>query len=63
MSISIMGTNTLDYYLENGYKKCPKRRFIAFKGDKHIAIDNSTGDFFVEEFEDMNEAMKYLKIK
>ena len=61
MSISVMSTKTLEDCLENGYQQCKNGKYLAFKDNNYIAIDNTQGDFFLEEFESLVGAIEWLK--
>lgn len=61
------GYKLLNYELVNNEKaswiidkRDPIGKFIEINGTKYIAIDNSTGDAWVEEFNSLSDAVKYL---
>ena len=59
---TIMETQTFENYLNSGnYESCPKQKFLVFLSGKNVAIDNTQGEFFMEEFKQMEEAIKWLK--
>lgn len=37
-----------------------KQLFIMFNDNKYIAVDNTTGEFYVEEFRSLSAALAYL---
>ena len=53
----------MNYWIEKGWEEAPKTKMISFENGKHIAIDNTTGEFFVEEFDDLQDALDYLNVK
>lgn len=44
-------------------KDTRKEKFIASDDDKWIAIDNTTGDIWTEEFDTFISAVKWLTLK
>lgn len=58
-----IGNKTLNYWISKGWEQAPMIKMISFENDKHIAIDNTAGEFFVEEFETLHKALEYLGLK
>lgn len=40
--------------------RMPLGQFVVSKGDKYYAIENQSGDAWVEEFKSLSKAEKYL---
>ena len=59
----VIGNKTLKYWLTKGWEDAPKVKMISFEGNKHIAIDNTTSEFFMEEFDTLHQALEYLNLK
>ncbi|BCR35567.1 hypothetical protein [Mariniplasma anaerobium] len=45
------------------HKDLRREKFLAFSDDKWIAIDNTTGDIWTEEFDTFISAVKWLTLK
>ncbi|MDR2515645.1 MAG: hypothetical protein LBD02_10665 [Christensenellaceae bacterium] len=56
--INLVDTNYLNENVISGRK--PIGLFMAWDGESWIAVDNSTGDAFTEEFETANDAKAWL---
>lgn len=62
--ISLVSTKTVDYVLyskERWSMERNRRLFLAYDHGTWIAADNTSGDFFVEEFKSWEAAIAWLR--
>jgi len=58
--IHMLATNQAKAYGANQWKSAPEKLYIFSDGKKWIAVDHTTGDSWIEEFETFEEALFWL---
>lgn len=58
--IHMLATNQAKAYCQNEWKSAAERLYIFSDGKKWIAVDHSTGESWMEEFESFEEALFWL---